>query len=188
MPGMKYPLLVGLLILVASTGCIFGGDSKGIARDLHTLRDTYVAPGLLAPVTIADRSAYQAELLTFRKRIQDAGGLDKGTLNDYVDGSLSLLEMQSSLEKGNELLETANDSVFECSPQGFAGQALTHFQTAKEESLAANGSFTRVLTNATIANELGVDFVQNVLVTTAGTTEAYSSRISDIKTTCGTIA
>ncbi len=185
---MGQPLLViaiGLMVLSLSSGCIMGGDAKGVANGLQTIRSTYVTAGLLAPATVSDRLAYSNELLSFRKRIQEAGGTQKGTLNDYVDGSLSLIAMQETVEKGNEELENAASTLFDCSMNGFAGKALLFFKTAREKSEMAHKSFQRVLENAEIANELGVDYLQNAVTTTQGTTPAYAQRAEDIKISCG---
>jgi hypothetical protein len=179
-------VVMGLLFFVLlSSGCILGSDSKGVATELRTLRETYVVEGLLAPTTTKDRSAYRAELLPLRKRILDAGGLDAGTLNDYVDGSLALLEMHESLSQGNAALVKDTSGIFDCTKSGFAGQALAHFQSAKESSQSAHASFQRVLANVNMANELGVTFLQNATSTTESTSLAYGSRIDEIKTTCG---
>lgn len=179
-------LVLGLLFLVlVFSGCILGSDPKGVANELKAARETYVAEGLLSPTTSDDRQAYHDELLVLRKRVQEGGGLDQGALNDYVDGSLSLLGLHESLAKGNAALETAANTIFDCTKSGFAGHALIFFQEAKEASQSAHDSFVRVLENASMANELGVGFLQNAVSTTESTTEAYTTRINDIKTTCG---
>ncbi len=184
---MRSPAVITgfLVVLLFLSGCILGSDSKGVANELRAARETYVVEGLLSPTTPEDRQAYHDDLLVLRKRVQEGGGLDAGTLNDYVDGSLSLLAMHESLAKGNTALESASNTVFDCSKSGFAGQALIFFQEAKEASQLAHNSFVRVLDNASMANELGVSFLQNAVSTTESTTEAYTTRIIDIKTTCG---
>jgi hypothetical protein len=183
---MRFTILVGGLIMVLLfSGCILGFDSKGVAHELKTARETYVQEGLLSPTSSEDRTAYHDELLVLRKRVQENGGLDAGTLNDYVDGSLSLLAMHESLSNGNTALETTANTIFDCTKSGFAGQALLFFQAAKESSQSAHDSFVRVLENASMANELGVNFLQNAVNTTESTTQSYATRINDIKTTCG---
>lgn len=184
---MRFPgMILGLLfVMLFLSGCILGSDSKGVANELKAARETYVPNGLLAPTASTDREAYHNELLSLRKRVYDAGGLDQGTLNDYMDGSLSLIAMHESLSKGNAALETAASTLFDCSKSGFAGQALIFFQEAKDSSQSAHDSFVRVLENASMANELGVNFLQNAVSTTESTTQAYTTRINDIKTTCG---
>ncbi|MEK6970516.1 MAG: hypothetical protein AABW68_02365 [archaeon] len=183
---MRTPvLIIGLTSLLLLGGCLIGSDAKGIAHELKTLRETYVGDGLLSPTTEDDRVAYRTELLTFRTRIRESGGLDQGTLNDYVDGSLSLLSLHESLREGNTALETASSTPYDCTPNGYAGRALAHYQDAKEENQSAHDSFQRVIGNANIANEVGVSYIQNVLTTTRAGMIAYTARIDEIKTTCG---
>jgi hypothetical protein len=179
--------MMGILLILVGAGCVIGSDSRAVAKELRALRETHVQNGLLAPTAENDRVLYENELRAFRVRIRQSGGLDGGTLNEYIDGSLALIEMYRALESGNSALETASETVTDCGKGTPLVVSLEKFQTAKEKSQEAHTAFERVRENISISNEVGVDYLENALITTTGqTTMEYALQIDALKTACGT--
>ncbi|MFH0970505.1 MAG: hypothetical protein V1776_03530 [Candidatus Diapherotrites archaeon] len=179
-------VLIGLLILSIffMSGCLSLGDSKSVARELRGERSTYVTEGLLAPVSLTDQQKYENVLLSYRKRIREGGGLESGILDDYVSGSLLLITLQQNLNNGNTALLEAEAESHICGKGTRMDMALASYQSAKENAQQARTYFSRVLSSVEIANELGIDFLENALSTLEGGQTAYEQRAYDIKTAC----
>lgn len=180
---MRALWVLGIILL---SGCIGGIDEKGLASELADLRQTYVPEGLLVPTTFTQQENYRNELLKFLPRFNDKGFSAVYATRLYINGSLNLIDMQQKTEEGFLLLEGADQSLLDCSPNTAIGNALASLREAKIEGEQAKTFFTSVQNDTPITNILGADYVLNAVETISESVNAHEEVIKQIELSCVT--
>jgi hypothetical protein len=181
---MKALLILGIILIA---GCIGGVDEKSLAKELADLRQAYVPEGLLIPTTFTQQENYRNELLAFLPRFNNKGFSAVYTTNEYISGSLRLIDMQRKTEEGFSLLAGADPSLLDCSSHSAVGKALVLLKEAKNAGEQANTFFKSVQKDSSIANILGADYVLGAVETASESVKAHEKVIEQIELSCVTI-
>lgn len=183
---MRVPIfLASVLLILITSGCIFGGDATNTAQQLAGIRDSYIGEGLLAPSSLQTREQYRDEILPFRATINNVAGSEGDALKAYLNGSLSLLAMVQATDDALSLIQKINFDAPDCgtnSPLSKSIKLLTEAQTHAESTY---DYFSRVQENSSMANELGAEYVLNAAETAQGVAQTHTERINELKSACG---
>ncbi len=178
-------IILGVLILILFSGCILGNDATSIAHEMQDARTNSVPNGLLVPSTLSTRDEYTNQLLSFRPRINALGGGEKETLSAYLDGSLSAVKVVNATDDALNLLENVNFDFVTCNQNDPANKAIHSLEDAQRNAQSAFTDFERVQENPSLANALGVEYIQNAFQTMKVVGETHAQRVKELKTACG---
>lgn len=178
-------LSAGITILFLLSGCLFGGDATNTAQQLVGVRASYVPSGSLVPATMVQREAYRNELLPFRNTIRSIPGNDGVALSNYLDATLELVEMVNQTDDALTLLSNVNMDAPECSVNSPISKAIQRMEDAQENAQQAASDFAKVQENVSIANVLGVDYLQSAEQTAQVVSETHVERVKELKIACG---
>lgn len=184
---MRFPslpfLAAGILLLLS--GCLFGGDSTNTAQQLAGVRASYVPSGALVPLSLEQQDAYRNELLPFRNTIRSLTGSDRAALENYLDGTLSLLQLIQLTDEAIDLLSRINLNAPDCGTSSPLSKAISTLSNAEQRGRDAADYFSKVKENVNMSNALGVDYLQNAQQTTLAVAEAHGERVKELKIACG---